>query len=298
MADILITKIHNTLSNYSINIRPFLSGVMSHIKSLENLDKITLSSLLEQATDLTMWFQQDFDVNYITLLKFPPSPVDHQLTEFSQLYELFLDFVSLTFTFTLGLGINKNDYLFLRDLALSRDRSRVEWSLCKLQEILALTETKPEPKTETEDQGIDITDQPSNPQDNDPPPTIDTHRHPMVNPDSELNFELDSELNFELDPELDADIDFEPGNHYYFNTFQDIELTETPSDPIESNDNVSPPPDFDDESDTETDSDFDVDSDSDLDSSFEDLEGTFLTICEAIKKNIPTRRPRPTFSFG
>ena len=112
----------------------------------------------------------------------------------------------------------------------------------------------------------------------------------MVDPDFELNSELDSEL--------DADFDFEPGNHYYFNTFQDIELTETPSDPIESNDYVPPPPDFDDESNIATDSDFDIDSDSDLDSSFEDLEGTFLTICEAIKKNIPPRRPIPTFSFG
>ena len=59
-----------------------------------------------------------------------------------------------------------------------------------------------------------------------------------------------------------------------------------------------PPPDFDDESNIATDSDFDIDSDSDLDSSFEDLEGTFLTICEAIKKNIPPRRPLPIFSFG
>ena len=53
--------------------------------------------------------------------------------------------------------------------------------------------------------------------------------------DSELNFELDSEPNFELDPELDADIDFEPGNQFYFNMSQHIELTETPSDPIETN---------------------------------------------------------------
>ena len=54
----------------------------------------------------------------------------------------------------------------------------------------------------------------------------------------------------------------------------------SPSNTLEPNGS----PDFDNESNIETDSDFDVDSDSDLDSSFEDIEGTFLTICEAIKK--------------
>ena len=305
MADILIAKIHNTLATYSINIWPFLSGVISHIKGLEHLDKMTLTSLLEQASDLTMWFQQDFEVNYMTLLKFPPSPVDHQLTQFSQLYEMFLDFVRLTFTFTLSLDIDEDDYPFLRDLAHSMDKSRVELVLRKLHEILDLTqshtsenlttqtetETKPEPKTETK----------TEPQDNDPTPAIDTPKDPMVYPDSEL------------DSELDADFDFEPGNQYYFNMSQDIEPTETPSDPIETNDNVPPPldnsspsnapdtnglPNFDDESNIATDSDFDIDSDSDLDSSFEDLEGTFLAICEAVQKQIPPRRPLPLFSFG
>ena len=79
-----------------MDIRPFLSGVINHIKDLEHLDKMTLTSLLEQASDLTMLFQKDFEVNYITLLKFPPSPMEHQLTEISKLFEMFLDFVSLT----------------------------------------------------------------------------------------------------------------------------------------------------------------------------------------------------------
>ena len=141
MADILITKIHNTLATYSMDIMPFLSGVVNHIKELENLDKMTLTSLLEQASDLIMLFQQDFEVNYITSLKLPsPSPMDHQLTEFSQLFEMFLDFVRLTFTFTLDLGIDKDDYPFLRDLAHSMDDSRMQLAWYKLQKILALTQ--------------------------------------------------------------------------------------------------------------------------------------------------------------
>ena len=177
------------------------------------------------------------------------------------------------------------------------------------------------PQTFENTQEVDSIDQTLGTQDNTPAMPIDTPRHSMVNHDLELNFELDSELNFEfasepnfeLDPELDADINFEPGNQAYFNMPQHIELAGTPSDPIETNDNIPPPPDnsspsntlepngppdFDNESNMATDSDFDIDSDSDLDSSFEDLEGTFLTICEAIKKNIPPRRPIPTFSFG
>ena len=319
MADILITKIHNTLATYSMDIMPFLSGVVNHIKDLEHLDKMTLTSLLEQASDLTMLFQQDFEVNYITLLKFPSSSMDHQLTEFSQLFEMFLDFVRLTFTFTLGLGIDKDDYPFLRDLAHSMDDSRMQLAWCKLQKILALTqphiawdsitqtetEIKHECRTETEDQGMDITDQPLHTLDNTPTPPVDIPRHPVVYPD----FELDSKL----DPELDVDIDFEPDDELDFNMPQDIAPTETPSGPSETNANRPPivdnnnlsnnqnlngPPDIDVESDIVTDSDFDVDSDSDLDSDFEDIEGTFLTICEEIKKTIPPRKPIPLFSFG
>ena len=311
MADILITKIHNTLATYSMDIMPFLSGIINHIKDLEHLDRVTYTILLEQASDLTMLFQQDFEVNYITLLKFPPSSMDHQLTEFSQLFEMCLDFVRLTFTFTLGLGIDKDDYPFLRDLAHSMDDSRMQLGWCKLQKILALTqphitgdsitqtetEIKHECRTETEDQGMDITGQPLDTLDNAPTPPIDTPRHPMVYPD------------FELDPELDVDIDFEPDNEFDFNMPQDIVPTETPSDPSETNDNRPPlvdnnnpsnnqnlngPPDIDVESNIVTDSDFDTDSDSDLDS---DIEGTFLTICEEIKKNIPLRRSIPLFSF-
>ena len=161
------------------------------------------------------------------------------------------------------------------------------------------------PHTFENTQEVDSIDQTLGTQDNTPAMPIDTPRHSMVNHDLELDNELDTEP--------DVEIQFESGDEFDVNIPQDIEPTETPSNPTENNDNVLPPPDngspsnsldpngspdFDDESDIATDSDFDVDSDSDLDSSFEDIKGTFLTICEAIKKNIPSRRPLSIFSFG
>ena len=70
MTDILIAKISNTFETYTQNIRPFLSGVLNHVHGIENLDKTTLTGLLEQATDHTRVFQQSFDVNGYNLLKF------------------------------------------------------------------------------------------------------------------------------------------------------------------------------------------------------------------------------------
>ena len=197
------------------------------------------------------------------------------------------------------------------------------------------TENKHESRTETENQGMDITDHPLPMQDNDPPPSIDTPRHPMVHPDPELNFKLDSEL--------DVDIAFEPGDEFDFDMPQDIEPTGTPNnindfnenndindfnntnDINDTNDNIPPltdnnspsttkyfnrPNDFDNNFSDDFDNDFDVDpnadpgldfdvnSDSHSVSEFEDIEGTFMAICEKIKKNVPTRRPIPLFPFG
>ena len=157
------------------------------------------------------------------------------------------------------------------------------------------------PHTFENAQEVDSLDQTLDTLDNAPTPPNDTPRHPMVYPD------------FELDPKLDVDIDFEPDDEFDFNMPQDIVPTETPSDPSETNDNRHPlvdnynpsnnqnlngPPDIDVESNIVTDSDFDADSDSDLDSDIEDIEGTFLTMCEEIKKNIPPRRSIPLISFG
>ena len=93
---------------------------------------------------------------------------------------------------------------------------------------------------------------------------------------------------------------------------QDIELTKTPSDPTETNDNIpslddnnSPsntqdfnrPINLDVDSSVDPDPDFDIDSDSDSDSDFEDIEGMFLAGCEIFRARIPPRKPVPLFLF-
>ena len=136
----------------------------------------------------------------------------------------------------------------------------------------------------------------------------------MVHTDFELDF----------DSELDVDIAFEEGGEFEFDMPQNIELTENPSNPTETNDNipplddnnspintqdfnrpidfdvdsdVDPDPDFDADSDVDPDPDFDIDSDSDLDSYFEDIEGMFLAGCEIFRTRIPPRKPVPLFLF-
>ena len=152
----------------------------------------------------------------------------------------------------------------------------------------------------------------------DPLPPTDTPRHPMVQTDSELDFELD------FDSELDVDIAFEDEDELVFDMPQDIEPTETPSDPTETIDNIAPlddnnspsntqdfnrpidfdvdsdidpDPDFDVDSDVDPDHDFDIDSDSDSDSDFEDIEGMFLAGCEIFRTRIPPRKPVSLFLF-
>ena len=120
----------------------------------------------------------------------------------------------------------------------------------------------------------------------------------------------DFELDF--DSELDVDIAFEDGDEFVFDMPQDIELTETPSDPTETNDNIpslddnnSPsntqdfnrPINLDVDSSVDPDPDFDIDSDSDSDSDFEDIEGMFLAGCEIFRTRNPPRKPVPLFLF-
>ena len=81
MTDILVTKIYKTFETYTQNIRPFLSGVLNHVHGIENLDKTTLTGLLEQATDHTEVFQQNFDVNDYNFLNVYTQ--DNRLTNFS-----------------------------------------------------------------------------------------------------------------------------------------------------------------------------------------------------------------------
>ena len=342
MADILISKIYKTLDTYHQDIRPLLSGIMNHVQGLGHLEETTLTGLLEQASSHIMLFQQNFEVNYNTLLKFAPSSLDKQLTVFSSLYEYYLNFVGLAFILALDWtqDFDKDDYPALRPLIyplLDEDKLLHCYAKLKQKQFLARyippyqIKTEPEPKIETGDHGIDISDQapatqdnaPTPPietgdqgidipdqalatQDNAPPPPTDSPRHLMVHTDSELDFELG------FDSELDVDIAFEDGDEFVFDMPQDIEPTETPSDPTETNDNIAPlddnnspsntqdfnrPIDFDADSDVDPDPDFDIDSDSDSDSDFEDIEGMFLAGCEIFRTRIPPRKPVPLFLF-
>ena len=340
MADILISKIYKTLDTYNQDIRPLLSGIMNHVHGLGHLEETTLTGLLEQASSHIMLFQQNFEVNYNTLLKFAPSSLDNLLTMFSTLYEFNLNFVGLAFLLALDWtqDFDKDDYPALRPLIYPLlDEDKFLYCNAQLKQFLATniplfqTKTEPEPKIETGNQGIDISDQapatqdnaPTPPtetvnqgmdipdqtlatQDNAPPPPTDTLIHPIVYTDSELDFELG------FDSELDVDIAFEDGDEFVFDMPQDIELTETPSDPTETNDNIpslddnnSPsntqdfnrPINLDVDSSVDPDPDFDIDSDSDSDSDFEDIEGMFLAGCEIFRTRIPPRKPVPLFLF-
>ena len=323
MADILISKIYKTLDTYNQDIRPLLSGIMNHVHGLGHLEETTLTGLLEQASSHIMLFQQNFEVNYNTLLKFAPSLLDNLLTVFSTLYEFHLNFVGLAFILALNWtqDFDKDDCPALRPLIYPLlDEDKFLYCNAQLQQFLATnippfqTKTEPEPKIETRNQGIDIPDQTLATQDNAPPPPTDTPIHPMVHTDSELDFELD------FDSELDVDIAFEDGDEFVFDMPQDIELTENPSNPTETNDNipplddnnsssntqdfnrpidfdvdsdVDPDPDFDVDSDVDPDPDFDIDSDSDSDSDFEDIEGMFLAGCEIFRTRIPLGNQYP-----
>ena len=342
MADILIRKIYKTLDTYNQDMRPILSRIINHEHGLEHLDETTLTGLLEQASSHIMLFQQNFEVNYNISLKFAPSPLDNKLTVLSTLYEYYLNFVGLAFILALNWtqDFDKDDYPALRPLIYPLlDEDKLLHCYAQLKQFLATNippyqiKTEPEPKIETGNQGIDISDQapatqdnaPTPPietgdqgidipdqalatQDNAPPPPTDSPRHPMVHTDSELDFELD------FDSELDVDIAFEDGDELVFDMPQDIEPTETPSDPTKTNDNIPPldnnspsntqdfnrPIDFDVDfvdPDVDPDPDFDIDSDSDSDSDFEDIEGMFLAGCEIFRTRIPPWRPVPLLLF-
>ena len=113
MTDILVTKMHNTFETYTQDIRPFLSGVLNHVHGIENLDKTTLTDLLEQATDHTEVFQQNFVNGYNFLKRYTQ---DSRLITFFNGYELFLNVVRSAFAFAEELEIDKGDYPCTKDL--------------------------------------------------------------------------------------------------------------------------------------------------------------------------------------
>ena len=188
MTDILVTKIYNTFETYNQNITPFLSRVLNHVHGIENLDKTTLTDLLEQATDHTEVFQQNFDFNGYNFLKCYTQ--DNSLINLFNGYELFLNVVHATFAFAQELEIDKGDYPVPR--ALRESEEKLASCYKSIQHYLGMTQPSTigpmAIQTETEDQAT---------QDNTPPTPSDTTRHPIAYPDTELDFEHDPELDSE-----------------------------------------------------------------------------------------------------
>ena len=196
MADILIAKIKTTIKTYTQNIRPFLYGVLHHVHGIEHLDKNTLTGLLEQTSNHTIVFQQNFEVYYYTLLKFSPSTLDSvaTITNLFKDYEWYLNFVGLTFAFALNLDIDKDDYPVLRTLMLPLRESEEKLASCynSLQQFLLVTQPS---TTGTMTTQIETEDPAT--QDNAPPTPSDTPSHPVAHPDTEHDFEHDPELDSE-----------------------------------------------------------------------------------------------------
>ena len=196
MTDILIAEINTTIAIYTQNIRLFLSGVLHHVHGIEHFKKTTLTGLLEEASDHTIVFQQNFEVNYYTLLKFSPSTLDSTLTMTNLLedYEWYLNFVWLTFAFALDLDIDQDDYPVLRNLMSPLRESVEKLASCydNLQHFLVVTQPSTTgimtTQIKTEDQAT---------QDYAPPAPSDTPRHPVAHPDSGPDFEHDPALDSE-----------------------------------------------------------------------------------------------------
>ena len=146
-----------------------------------------MTDLLEQATDHTEVFQQNF-VNGYNFLKCYTQ--DNRLITFFNGYELFLNVVHSAFAFAQELEIDKGDYPVPRTLRESEEKLASCYD--RLQQFLGMTQPSTigpmAIQTETEDQAT---------QDNTPPTPSDTAGYPMAYPDTELDFEHDPELHTE-----------------------------------------------------------------------------------------------------
>ena len=65
MADKLVANINATFDAYTQNIRPLIARICNPTQGQDNI-----ASLFEQVSDYLIVFEQDFEVNYYTLLKF------------------------------------------------------------------------------------------------------------------------------------------------------------------------------------------------------------------------------------
>ena len=321
MADKLITNIHATFDAYTQNIRPLIARICNHAQSQDNI-----ASLFEQVSDYLIVFEQDFEVNYYTLLKFS-TDLDPLLTIFGNQYELLLKFVGLVFSLALAdMTIDIDDYPVLEPLVkkMQDSKKHTDYCLDSLRLFMACTHPQDIPPF-VENYSCLTPKNPSTtvaPQDH---PTIKAELDnslPTLNikaeldnslPTSNIKAELDnslptSNIKAELDNSLPtsnikAELDnsslapqsstspFVPQRP---NITIDIKAEiDMDSQPMEIETLYDPDMDTSDtSSDNETDSNYDP-SDSDY-SDFEDIEGDFLEARERaygnIWKHIPSRR--------
>ena len=125
MADKLIANIHATFDTYTQNIRPLIARICNHAQSQDNI-----ASLFEQVSDYLIVFEQDFEVNYYTLLKFS-TDLDPLLTTFGNQYELLLKFVGLVFSLALAdMTIDIDGYPVLEPLVKKMKGSKKHTDYC------------------------------------------------------------------------------------------------------------------------------------------------------------------------
>ena len=278
---------------YTHNTRPFLSKVINHAKGLEPLDQDTLESLLEQASTCTIIFQQDFEVNYYTLLKVDPSEHDISLNALASSYELLLGYVGIVFAFALESNIDIDDYPVLRTLLplMKGPNEKLSYALNSLEHFLARTQPIENTLTSVDNNSpptikAEVDNSPLTPQNSSAP--VAPQDHPTIKAEPDNSLPASQNPSTPIVPQDYPTIKTELDNTAVkIKTETDMDSQsmeiETPYDSMDTSDTNS---------DNETDSNYDP-SGSDY-SDFEDIEGDFLEARERafgnIWKHIPLRR--------
>ena len=299
MADKLIANIHTAFDVYTHNTRPFLSKVVNHAKGIEPLDEDTLESLLEQASTHTIIFQQDFEVNYYTLLKVDPSEHDISLNALASSYELLLNYVGIVFAFALESNIDIDDYPVLRTLLplMKGPNEKLNYGLNSLEHFLARTQPIENTLTPVDNNSpptikVEVDNSPLTPQN--PSAPVAPQDHPTIK--AELDNSLPASQNpsrtpiaLQDHPTIKTELD---NTAIKIKTETDMDSQSMEKETLYDSDMDT----SDTNSDNETDSNYDP-SNSDY-SDFEDIEGDFLEAREReyllaygnIWKHIPPRR--------
>ena len=186
MADKLIANIHATFDAYTQNIRPLIARICNHAQSQDNI-----ASLFEQVSDYLIVFEQDFEVNYYTLLKFS-TDLDPLLTTFGNQCELLLKFVGLVFRLALAdMTIDMDDYPVLEPLVkkMKDSKKHTDYYLDSLKLFMAGTHPQDIPPF-VEDNNPQNPSTPVAPQDH---PTIKAELDNSL-PTSNIKAELDNSL--------------------------------------------------------------------------------------------------------